>query len=97
MQNGKFTVDSREVAEMVDKEHSHLLRDVKGYKEVIVKKDYKNYSSKKSKSHNIPKTESKIHIESDRQKCRLNRLLERQFHEHAFFILFKWQADSVSN
>lgn len=34
-QDGKLLVDSREVAEMVGKTHSHLLRDIKGYKEVI--------------------------------------------------------------
>lgn len=33
--NGKFTVDSREVAEMVGKQHSHLLRDIKMYKEIL--------------------------------------------------------------
>lgn len=33
--NGVFVVDSREVAEMVGKKHSHLLRDIKLYKGVI--------------------------------------------------------------
>ncbi|QAT40850.1 ORF6C domain-containing protein [Clostridium sp. JN-9] len=34
-QNGKLVTDSREVAEMIGKQHAHLLRDIKGYKEVI--------------------------------------------------------------
>ena len=34
-QNGKLLVDSREVAEMVDKEHKNLLRDIKGYIEIL--------------------------------------------------------------
>jgi len=29
--NGTFAVDSREVAEMVEKNHAHLLRDIQGY------------------------------------------------------------------
>jgi phage regulatory protein, rha family len=33
--NGKFMVDSREVAEMIGKQHSHLLRDIESYKSVI--------------------------------------------------------------
>lgn len=32
---GISVIDSREVAEMIGKQHSHLLRDIKGYKEVI--------------------------------------------------------------
>lgn len=31
----ELTLDSREVAEMVDKNHSHLLRDIRGYEESI--------------------------------------------------------------
>lgn len=34
-QEGKLLVDSREVAEMVGKRHDHLLRDIKGYLEVL--------------------------------------------------------------
>ena len=34
-QNGKLLVESRQVAEMVDKEHSHLMRDIRGYVEVL--------------------------------------------------------------
>lgn len=34
-QNGTFVVESREVAEMVSKNHQHLLRDVRGYVEVL--------------------------------------------------------------
>ena len=35
-QNGTFTVDSREVAEMVDKRHDNLLRDIENYSEIIL-------------------------------------------------------------
>ncbi|MGN7192847.1 Rha family transcriptional regulator [Bacillus mycoides] len=34
-QNGKLLVDSRDVAEMVGKQHPHLLRDIKGYIKVM--------------------------------------------------------------
>lgn len=34
-QEGKLLVDSREVAEMVGKQHSHLMRDIQGYEKVI--------------------------------------------------------------
>ncbi|SKA82368.1 phage regulatory protein, rha family, partial [Caloramator quimbayensis] len=34
-QNGQLVVDSREVAEMIGKQHSHLLRDIKGYIEIL--------------------------------------------------------------
>lgn len=33
--NGQLVTDSREVARMVDKEHSHLLRDIRGYESVL--------------------------------------------------------------
>lgn len=33
--SGKFVVDSREVAEMVDKRHDHLVRDIDGYLNVL--------------------------------------------------------------
>jgi Rha family phage regulatory protein len=33
--NNILMVDSREVAEMVDKEHAHLLRDIQGYMDVL--------------------------------------------------------------
>jgi phage regulator Rha-like protein len=33
--NDKFLVDSREVAEMVGKEHKNLLRDINGYAEIL--------------------------------------------------------------
>jgi len=39
---GIFAVDSREVAEMVDKRHDHLLRDINGYIEVIEKSNVPN-------------------------------------------------------
>lgn len=34
-QNDEFYIDSREVAEMIDKNHAHLMRDIRGYVEVI--------------------------------------------------------------
>ena len=34
-QNGKLLVDSREVAEMIDKKHAHLMRDIQGYEKII--------------------------------------------------------------
>jgi phage regulator Rha-like protein/mRNA-degrading endonuclease toxin of MazEF toxin-antitoxin module len=33
--DGQFTIDSREVAEMTDKRHDHLLRDIDGYIEIM--------------------------------------------------------------
>jgi Rha family phage regulatory protein len=36
-QNGKLLTDSREVAEMIGKEHSHLLRDIRNYIDVLRK------------------------------------------------------------
>lgn len=34
--NGQLVVDSREVAEMVDKQHAHLLRDIKNYCDILL-------------------------------------------------------------
>jgi Rha family phage regulatory protein len=34
-QDGKFLVDSRQVAEMVDKEHKNILADIRGYKSIL--------------------------------------------------------------
>lgn len=34
-QDGKLLVESREVSRMIDKRHDHLIRDIKGYKEVL--------------------------------------------------------------
>src|SRR5690554_2292278 len=34
-QNGKLLVDSREVAEMIDKDHAHLLRDIRNYLDIL--------------------------------------------------------------
>lgn len=34
--NGQLVVDSREVAEMVDKEHKNLLRDIKNYCDILL-------------------------------------------------------------
>lgn len=33
--DGRFTVDSRAVADMIEKDHAHLLRDIKGYAETL--------------------------------------------------------------
>lgn len=38
--NGKLLVDSREVAEMIDKEHKHLLRDIRSYLEILGKSNF---------------------------------------------------------
>lgn len=38
--NGKFAVDSREVAEMVGKSHAHLLRDIKGYIDILTQSNF---------------------------------------------------------
>ncbi|BAU28246.1 anti-repressor protein [Aneurinibacillus soli] len=38
--DGQLLVDSREVAEMVGKEHGHLLRDIKNYMEVLGKSNF---------------------------------------------------------
>jgi Rha family phage regulatory protein len=35
---GKFLIDSREVAEMTGKEHSNLMRDIRGYVEILENK-----------------------------------------------------------
>lgn len=34
-QNGKLLIDSREVAEMVGKQHANLLRDIEGYIQIL--------------------------------------------------------------
>jgi Rha family phage regulatory protein len=34
-QNGKLLAESRQVAEMIGREHSHLMRDIRGYIEVL--------------------------------------------------------------
>lgn len=38
--NGQFTIDSREVAEMVDKQHNHLLRDISGYCDILTQSNF---------------------------------------------------------
>lgn len=38
--NGKLLVDSRQVAEMVKKEHKHLTRDIQGYLETLGKSNF---------------------------------------------------------
>lgn len=39
-QNGQLLVDSREVAEMINKEHAHLLRDIKNYLTILGKSNF---------------------------------------------------------
>lgn len=39
-QNGKLLTDSRDVAEMVGKQHSHLLRDIEGYCKVLTESNF---------------------------------------------------------
>lgn len=38
--NGIFYADSREVAEMTEKEHKHLLRDIQGYLDILGKSNF---------------------------------------------------------
>ncbi|MBP3037950.1 Rha family transcriptional regulator [Bacillaceae bacterium Marseille-Q3522] len=38
--DGQLVTDSRDVAEMVGKEHKHLLRDIKGYLEILGKSNF---------------------------------------------------------
>jgi Rha family phage regulatory protein len=47
-QNGNLVVDSREVADMIGKKHSHLLRDIKGYIDILC-----NSENPKLDSHNF--------------------------------------------
>lgn len=46
-QNGNLLVDSREVAQMLGKEHPHLLRDIRGYMEVLNKNMNPNLDTSK--------------------------------------------------
>lgn len=39
-QNGKFVADSRDVAEMIGKEHKNLLRDIRNYVEILGKTNF---------------------------------------------------------
>lgn len=41
--NGQLLVDSREVAEMLEKRHDHLLRDIAGYVEILEKNTAPNF------------------------------------------------------
>lgn len=43
--DGQFLADSREVAEMVKKEHAHLMRDIRGYVEILNKSHSPNLDS----------------------------------------------------
>lgn len=38
--NGRYLADSREVAEMTDKQHFHLLRDIEGYAKVLTESNF---------------------------------------------------------
>lgn len=38
--NGQLVTDSREVAEMTEKNHSHLMRDIKGYIEILTQSNF---------------------------------------------------------
>lgn len=57
-QNGQLLVDSRDVAEMVDKEHKHLLRDIDGYLKILGESNFgltdffieSTYKTKQNKS-----------------------------------------------
>lgn len=42
--NGVETVDSREVAEMVGRNHKELLRDIRNYAETIEKSNERNFA-----------------------------------------------------
>ena len=37
---GKLVTDSRDVADMVEKEHKHLMRDIRGYIEILGKSNF---------------------------------------------------------
>ena len=39
-QNGQLVTDSREVANMIGKDHAHLMRDIKGYIEILGKSNF---------------------------------------------------------
>jgi Rha family phage regulatory protein len=38
--NGRIGIDSRDVAEMIDKQHGHLLRDIAGYIEILTQSNF---------------------------------------------------------
>ncbi len=38
--HGRYVIDSRDVAEMVDKQHKHLLRDIEGYTEILSQSNF---------------------------------------------------------
>ena len=44
-QNGKLLADSREIAEKVGKDHSNLMRDIRGYVEILDKSHSSNLNS----------------------------------------------------
>ncbi len=41
-QNGKFVVDSREVADMIDKQHKDLLESIRGYEQFLLSGDFRS-------------------------------------------------------
>ena len=43
--NGAEVVDSRAVAEMIGKQHAHLMRDIKGYVEIIENSNESKFGS----------------------------------------------------
>ncbi|MFN1842162.1 Rha family transcriptional regulator [Clostridioides difficile] len=47
IKNGKFLVESREVAELIEREHKHLMRDIRGYIEVLNKSHSPRLDSEK--------------------------------------------------
>jgi len=61
--NGKFVTDSREVAERTGKEHKNLLRDIKGYVDIL---EGSNMSS-----HNFFITSTYINSQNKEQPCYL--------------------------
>ena len=42
--NGKNVIDSREVAEMVGKQHKDLLRDIRGYIKIMENANERNFA-----------------------------------------------------
>lgn len=44
-QDGKLLINSRQVADMVDKDHAHLMRDIRGYVETLRKSTNPNLDS----------------------------------------------------
>lgn len=47
IKNGKFLVESRDVAELIEREHKHLMRDIRGYIDVLNKSHSPRLDSEK--------------------------------------------------